>query len=253
MLAASTDYPLNADWLQWAWGVRLMGNTLGKLFRVTNFGESHGPAIGCVIDGCPPGLSLGENDIQKELDRRRPGTSRHVTQRKEADRVEIVSGVYQNVTTGTPIALLIRNTDQRSQDYGDLLTTFRPGHADYTYWKKYGIRDPRGGGRASARLTAPTVAAGAVARKWLNENFGITIRAYMAQLGPIQIPFHSFDDIETNSFFAPNLEIVSQLESYMDTLQREGDSCGARISVCASGVPVGWGEPLIKSGRKVYH
>ena len=221
----------------------MSGNTLGTLFAVTNFGESHGPAIGCVIDGCPPGMALSTDDIQPDLDRRRPGTSRHVTQRNEADQVEILSGVYEGRTTGTPICLLIRNTDQRSKDYGDILQTFRPGHADYTYWHKYGIRDPRGGGRSSARLTAPTVAAGAVARKWLAEHHGVVIRGCMTQVGEIPIPFESWDHVAHNAFFAPCAD-VSALESYMDSLRKAGDSCGARLRVVASHVPVGWGEPL---------
>jgi len=222
----------------------MSGNTLGLLFAVTTFGESHGPAIGCVIDGCPPGMELSEADIQPDLDRRRPGTSRHVTQRQEADQVEILSGVYEGKTTGTPIALLIRNTDQRSKDYGNLLDTFRPGHADYTYWRKYGLRDPRGGGRSSARLTAPIVAAGAVAKKWLNQQHGVTVRACMTQLGSIPIPFQSWDVVEQNPFFAPNADIVPELEAYMDALRKSGDSVGARLMVTASGVPAGWGEPL---------
>ncbi|ANQ84201.1 chorismate synthase [Azoarcus olearius] len=222
----------------------MSGNTLGTLFCVTSFGESHGPAIGCVIDGCPPGLSLTAADIQGELDRRKPGTSRHVTQRREPDEVEILSGVFEGVTTGTPIALLIRNQDQRSKDYGNIAETFRPGHADYPYWQKYGIRDYRGGGRSSARETAVRVAAGAVARKWLSERYGIVIRGYMAQLGPLPIPFVSWDAVGDNPFFAPNAEIVPQLESYMDELRKSGDSVGARINVVASGVPVGWGEPV---------
>jgi len=222
----------------------MSGSTFGELFRVTNFGESHGPAIGCVIDGCPPGMALAEADIQAELDRRRPGTSRHVTQRSEADAVEILSGVYEGVTTGTPIGLLIRNTDQRSRDYGNILDTFRPGHADYTYWRKYGLRDPRGGGRSSARLTAPTVAAGAVARKWLREKYGTTFVGWMSALGEIEIPFESESHIANNPFFAPNQSIVAQLETHMDTLRKAGDSCGARIEVVARGVPVGLGEPL---------
>ncbi|WP_374491872.1 chorismate synthase [Brachymonas sp.] len=221
----------------------MSGNTLGTLFAVTNFGESHGPAIGCVIDGCPPGMALSTDDIQPDLDRRRPGTSRHVTQRNEADQVEILSGIYEGRTTGTPICLLIRNTDQRSKDYGDILQTFRPGHADYTYWHKYGIRDPRGGGRSSARLTAPTVAAGAVARKWLAEHHGVVIRGCMTQVGEIPIPFESWDHVAHNAFFAPCAD-VSALESYMDSLRKAGDSCGARLRVVASHVPVGWGEPL---------
>ncbi|HUH59024.1 MAG TPA: chorismate synthase [Candidimonas sp.] len=222
----------------------MSGNTLGKLFCVTNFGESHGPAIGAVVDGCPPGLALTEADIQAELDRRRPGTSRHVTQRQEADQVEILSGVYQGVTTGTPIGLLIRNTDARSKDYSNIVDTFRPGHADYTYWRKFGERDPRGGGRSSARLTAPTVAAGAIARKWLAQHHGITIRGYMSQLGPISIPFKNWDDVSTNPFYAPDAAAVPELEAYMDQLRRDGDSIGARIELVADNAPAGWGEPL---------
>ncbi|CAM4189087.1 chorismate synthase [Kerstersia similis] len=222
----------------------MSGNTLGKLFCVTNFGESHGPAIGCVVDGCPPGLPLSAEDIQFQLDRRRPGTSRHVTQRQEADQVEILSGVYEGLTTGTPIGLLIRNTDARSKDYGNILDTFRPGHADYAYWKKYGVRDPRGGGRSSARLTAPTVAAGAIARKWLEARYGVRVRGYMSQLGPIAIPFESWDEVGNNPFYAPNAAIVPELEAYMDQLRRDGDSIGARIEVVAEGVPAGWGEPI---------
>jgi chorismate synthase len=222
----------------------MAGSTFGELFRVTNFGESHGPAIGCVIDGCPPGLALSAADIQPELDRRRPGTSRHVTQRQEPDAVEILSGVHEGLTTGTPVALLIRNTDQRSKDYGNLLDTFRPGHADYTYWRKYGHRDPRGGGRSSARLTAPMVAAGAVAKKWLRERHGTTFSGWMSALGEIEIPFDDAAQIPLNPFFAPNAGIVPQLEAYMDQLRRAGDSCGARIEVRAQGVPVGLGEPL---------
>ena len=222
----------------------MSGSTFGELFRVTNFGESHGPAIGCVIDGCPPGLALSEADIQVELDRRRPGTSRHVTQRNEPDAVEILSGVYEGITTGTPIALLIRNTDQRSKDYGNILDTFRPGHADYTYWRKYGLRDPRGGGRSSARLTAPMVAAGAVARKWLKEHRGTTFIGWMSQLGDIAIPFVDEAQIPLNPFFPPNAEVVPALEERMDALRKAGDSCGARIEVVARGVPVGLGQPL---------
>lgn len=221
----------------------MSGNTIGTLFCVTNFGESHGPAIGCVIDGCPPGMALSEADIQIELDRRRPGTSKFVTQRNEPDTVEILSGVYEGKTTGTPIALLIRNTDQRSKDYGNILQTFRPGHADYTYWQKFGIRDPRGGGRSSARLTAPTVAAGAVARKWLKEKFGTTFRGCMTQIGEQVIPFESWDHVPHNPFFAPVAD-VSALEDYMNALRKSGDSCGARIRVTATGMPVGLGEPL---------
>ena len=221
----------------------MSGNTFGNLFAVTNFGESHGPAIGCVIDGCPPGMDLCEADIQADLDRRRPGTSRHVTQRNEPDAVQILSGVYQGKTTGTPIALLIQNTDQRSKDYGNILESFRPGHADYTYFQKYGIRDPRGGGRSSARLTAPMVAAGAVAKKWLKEKYGTEFRGCMTQIGDIVIPFESWDHVPNNPFFAPVAD-VQALEDYMDALRKAGDSCGARIRVSASRVPVGLGEPL---------
>jgi len=221
----------------------MSGNTFGTLFAVTNFGESHGPAIGCVIDGCPPGMALSEADIQPDLDRRRPGTSRHVTQRQEADQVEILSGVYEGRTTGTPICLLIRNTDQRSKDYSEIAQTFRPGHADYTYLQKYGLRDPRGGGRSSARLTAPMVAAGAVAKKWLSQRHDTMLRGCMQQLGDIAIPFESWDHVSGNPFFAPVAD-VSQLEAYMDSLRKSGDSCGARIRVVATNVPVGLGEPL---------
>ena len=221
----------------------MSGNTLGNLFAVTNFGESHGPAIGCVIDGCPPGMLLSAEDIQPDLDRRRPGTSRHVTQRAEADQVEILSGVYEGRTTGTPICLLIRNTDQRSKDYGEILQTFRPGHADYGYWHKFGIRDPRGGGRSSARLTAPTVAAGAVAKKWLKEKFGMEFRGCMMQLGELPIPFEGWEHVPDNPFFAPCAD-VSALEAYMDSLRKAGDSCGAKLRVTATRVPVGLGEPI---------
>jgi len=221
----------------------MSGNTFGNLFAVTNFGESHGPAIGCVIDGCPPGMALSEADIQHDLDRRRPGTSRHVTQRNEPDAVEILSGVYEGKTTGTPICLLIRNTDQRSKDYGNILQTFRPGHADYTYLHKYGVRDPRGGGRSSARLTAPTVAAGAVAKKWLKEKYGVMFRGCMTQVGDVVVPFESWDHVSNNPFYAPVAD-VQALEEYMDALRKAGDSCGARIRVTASNMPVGLGEPL---------
>ena len=221
----------------------MSGNTFGNLFAVTNFGESHGPAIGCVIDGCPPGMSLTEADIQADLDRRRPGTSRHVTQRNEPDAVEILSGVYEGKTTGTPICLLIKNTDQRSKDYGNILQSFRPGHADYTYLHKYGLRDPRGGGRASARLTAPMVAAGAVAKKWLAEKYGTAFRGCMTQIGDHAIGFESWDYVPRNPFFAPVAD-VQALEDYMDALRKAGDSCGARIRVVATRVPVGLGEPL---------
>lgn len=222
----------------------MSGNTLGRLFCVTSFGESHGPAIGCVVDGCPPGLVLGEQDIQRDLDRRRPGTSRHVTQRRESDRVEILSGVFEGRTTGTPIALLIRNEDQRSKDYGEIKEVFRPGHADYTYCQKYGIRDYRGGGRASARETAVRVAAGAIARKWLGERFGVVIRGYMAQLGPLKIAFRSWEGVNENPFFSPDPDMVPELEAFMDRLRKSGDSVGARINVVAENTPPGWGEPV---------
>ncbi len=221
-----------------------MSSTFGHLFCVTNFGESHGPAIGCVIDGCPPGMPLVEADVQRDLDRRKPGTSRHVTQRREADLVEILSGVYEGHTSGTPIALLIRNEDSKERDYEDLVDTFRPGHADYTYWRKYGLRDPRGGGRSSARLTAPMVAAGAIAKKWLHSKFGTVVRGCMQQLGEIEIPFASWDEVDTNVFFAPNSQLVAQLETYMDALRKSGDSIGARLRVVATHMPVGLGAPL---------
>jgi chorismate synthase len=222
----------------------MSGNSFGLLFSVTSFGESHGPAIGCVVDGCPPGLALCEADIQIELDRRKPGTSRHVTQRREADQVEILSGVYQGKTTGTPIGLLIRNTDQRSHDYGNIAEAFRPGHADYTYWHKYGIRDPRGGGRSSARETAVRVAAGAIAKKWLREKFGIQIRGHMTQIGEKLIPFSDWAQVEQNPFFAADAAIVPELEAYMDSVRKSLDSVGARLRVVAEQVPVGWGEPV---------
>jgi len=221
----------------------MSGNTFGQLFAVTNFGESHGPAIGCVIDGCPPGMELSEADIQGDLDRRRPGTSRHVTQRNEPDAVQILSGVFEGRTTGTPIALLIHNTDQRSKDYGNLLDTFRPGHADFTYLQKYGLRDPRGGGRSSARMTAPMVAAGAVAKKWLFAQYGTVFRGCMTQLGDMPVAFESWEHVPHNPFFAA-VANVDALEAYMDALRKSGDSCGARIRVTASKVPVGLGQPL---------
>jgi chorismate synthase len=222
----------------------MSGNTFGKLFCVTSFGESHGPAIGCVVDGCPPGLALEAAEIQHELDRRKPGTSRHVTQRRESDTVEILSGVFEGRTTGTPIALLIRNEDARSKDYAAIADTFRPGHADYTYWQKYGIRDYRGGGRQSARETAVRVAAGAVARKWLREHFAVVIRGHLTQLGPHRVPFKGWEHVDANPFFAANDEIIPELEAFMDALRKSGDSCGARITVVAHNVPVGWGEPV---------
>lgn len=222
----------------------MSGNSMGLLFTVTSFGESHGPGIGCIVDGCPPGMALSEADIQLELDRRKPGTSRHVTQRREPDAVEILSGVYEGKTTGTPIALLIRNTDQRSKDYGNIADTFRPGHADYTYWHKYGIRDPRGGGRSSARETAVRVAAGAIAKKWLKEQFGIVIRGHMTQIGDVAIPFKRWDLVDTNPFFAADDSVVPALETYMDSIRKSLDSVGARLRVVAENVPVGWGEPV---------
>ena len=221
----------------------MSGNTFGQLFAVTNFGESHGPAIGCVIDGCPPGMELSEADIQGDLDRRRPGTSRHVTQRNEPDAVQILSGVFEGRTTGTPIALLIHNTDQRSKDYGNLLDTFRPGHADFTYFQKYGLRDPRGGGRSSARMTAPMVAAGAVAKKWLLAQHGTVFRGCMTQLGEMPVGFEAWEHVPNNPFFAP-VANVDALEAYMDALRKSGDSCGARLRVTASKMPVGLGQPL---------
>ncbi len=222
----------------------MAGNSFGHVFTVTSFGESHGPAIGCVVDGCPPGLALSVDDIQQDLDRRKPGTSRHVTQRQESDTVEILSGVFEGKTTGTPIALLIRNEDARSRDYGNLIDTFRPGHADYTYWQKYGIRDHRGGGRASARETAVRVAAAAIARKWLREKYGVVIRGYLSQLGPLEAPFKSWAEVSKNPFFSANAEIVPKLESFMDELRKSGDSVGARITTVAEHVPVGWGAPV---------
>ena len=222
----------------------MSGNTLGKLFCVTSFGESHGPAIGCVVDGCPPGMELAPEDIQKELDRRKPGTSRHVTQRREEDVVEILSGVFEGKTTGTPIALLIRNVDARSRDYSKIADLFRPGHADYTYWQKYGIRDYRGGGRSSARETAVRVAAGAIAKKWLKERYGVIVRGYLAQLGPNVVPFKDWDAVDRNPFFVADESAVPELEAFMDRLRKSGDSCGARVTVVAQNVPVGWGEPV---------
>jgi len=222
----------------------MAGNSFGQVFTITSFGESHGPAIGCVVDGCPPGLVLSVEDIQKDLDRRKPGTSRHVTQRQESDTVEILSGVFEGKTTGTPIALLIRNEDARSRDYGNLIDTFRPGHADYTYWQKYGIRDHRGGGRASARETAVRVAAAAIAKKWLREKYGVVIRGYLSQLGPLEAPFKNWDDVSKNPFFSASSEVVPKLESFMDELRKSGDSVGARITTVAEHVPVGWGAPV---------
>jgi chorismate synthase len=222
----------------------MSGNSFGKLFTVTSFGESHGPAIGCIVDGCPPGMSLSEADLQIDLDRRRPGTSRHTTQRREPDQVQILSGVFEGKTTGTPIALIIHNTDQRSKDYGKIMDSFRPGHADYTYYKKYGIRDYRGGGRSSARETAMRVAAGGIAKKYLEEHFGIRIRGYLSQLGPIQLELKDWGAVDQNPFFSPDPDKVAELESYMDALRKEGNSIGARVNVKAEGMPVGWGEPI---------
>ena len=222
----------------------MSGNSLGKLFTVTSFGESHGAAIGCIIDGCPPGLSITESDLQGDLERRRPGKTRHTTQRREMDEVQILSGVFDGVTTGTPIALIIHNTDQRSKDYSDIMDRFRPGHADYTYHHKYGLRDYRGGGRSSARETAMRVAAGAVAKKYLKEKLGINIRGYMAQLGPIKYEKFEWSEVENNPFFFPDKDKVAELEKYMDALRKEGNSIGARINVVASGVPPGLGEPI---------
>ena len=222
----------------------MSGNTLGTLFTFTSFGESHGAAIGGIVDGCPPGLALCAEDLQIDLDRRKPGTSRHVTQRQEGDVVEILSGIFEGKTTGAPIALLIRNPDQRSQDYSKIIDTFRPGHADYTYRQKYGVRDYRGGGRSSARETAARVAAGAIAKKWLSERYGVTVRGYMSQLGEIEIPFETWDVVNDNPFFAPNNSVLPQLEVYLDKVRAERDSVGARITVVAEGVPVGWGEPV---------
>jgi chorismate synthase len=222
----------------------MSGNSFGTLYCVSSFGESHGPAYGGVVDGCPPGLELAEADIQKELDRRKPGSSRHVTQRRESDAIEILSGVFEGRTTGTAIGFLVRNEDQRSKDYAAIAQKFRPGHADYTYFQKYGVRDPRGGGRASARETVVRVAAGAIAKKYLREKFGVLVRGYLAQVGPHKINFDSWEAVEGNPFFAPDAGIVAQLEKFMDALRESGDSCGARVNVVASGVPVGWGEPV---------
>ena len=222
----------------------MSGNSFGLLYCVTSFGESHGPAYGGVVDGCPPGMALSEQDIQVELDRRKPGSSRHVTQRRESDKVEILSGVFEGRTTGTAIGFLVRNEDQRSKDYAAIAEKFRPGHADYTYFQKYGRRDPRGGGRASARETVVRVAAGAIAKKWLRERYGVEIRGHLAELGPHRIAFQSWESVRDNPFFSPNTAILPQLEKYMDELRESGDSCGARVNVAASGVPPGWGEPV---------
>ncbi|HEX7113907.1 MAG TPA: chorismate synthase [Steroidobacter sp.] len=222
----------------------MSGNTFGKLFTVTTFGESHGPALGCIVDGCPPGLELSEADLQPDIDRRRTGTSRHTSQRKEPDQVRILSGVFEGRTTGTPIGLLIENQDQRSRDYEKIKDRFRPGHADYTYQHKYGFRDYRGGGRSSARETVMRVAAGAIARKYLRERVGITIRGYLAQLGPLRLEPKSLDTVYDNPFFCPDPSRIEELEAYMINLRREGDSVGARVNVIATGVPPGLGEPV---------
>jgi len=222
----------------------MSGNTFGVLYCVTSFGESHGPAYGGVVDGCPPGLELSAADLQRELDRRKPGSSRHVTQRRETDTVEILSGVFEGRTTGTPIGFVVRNEDARSKDYAEIARKFRPGHADYTYWQKYGVRDPRGGGRASARETLVRVAAGAIAKKWLAARYGVQVRGYLAQLGPHRLALRDWSAVDANPFFAADPGAVGALEAYLDELRASGDSCGARVNVVASGVPVGWGEPV---------
>jgi len=219
-------------------------NSFGKLLTVTTFGESHGPAIGCVVDGCPPGLELSADEFRSDLDRRATGKTRHTSQRREADEVEILSGVYEGKTTGTPIALLIRNTDARSKDYAEVAQTFRPAHADYTYWQKYGIRDPRGGGRSSARETTMRVAAGVIAKKWLKQRFGIVVRGYLSQIGEVTPKVFDWNAVEDNAFFWPDAAMVPELEKYMDALRKSGDSVGARVTVVADGVPPGWGEPI---------
>lgn len=222
----------------------MSSNSFGQSLTVTTFGESHGPAIGCVIDGCPPGLAITADEFRHDLERRATGKSRHTSARREADEVEILSGVYEGLTTGTPIALLIRNTDQRSKDYANIAQQFRPGHADYSYWQKYGIRDPRGGGRSSARETTMRVAAGVIAKKWLKQRYGVQVRGYLAQLGPVTPQAFDWDAVEQNPFFWPCAAQVPELESYMDALRKSGDSIGARVNVVADGVPAGWGEPI---------
>jgi chorismate synthase len=219
-------------------------NSFGKIFTVTTFGESHGPAIGCVIDGCPPGLRLAPDDFRRDLDRRATGKSRYTSQRHEEDEVEILSGMYEGLTTGTPLALLIRNVDARSKDYAEIAQTFRPGHADYTYWQKYGIRDPRGGGRSSARETTMRVAAGVVAKKYLWEKFHITVRGWLAQIGPLAPSAFDWDAVEANPFFWPDAAMVPELEAFINALRKSGDSIGARVNVVADNVPPGWGEPI---------
>ncbi|WP_024890844.1 chorismate synthase [Luteimonas huabeiensis] len=221
-----------------------MSNTTGRLLRVTTFGESHGPAIGCVIDGCPPGIAIAPEDFAHDLARRATGKSRHTSARREADAVEILSGVYEGVTTGTPVALLIRNTDARSKDYANIARQFRPGHADYAYWQKYGVRDPRGGGRASARETTMRVAAAVIAKKWLRERHGVTVRAHLSRLGELAPAAHDWSAVEDNPFFWPDPAQVPQLEAYMDALRKSGDSVGAEVTAVADGVPPGWGEPV---------
>ncbi len=219
-------------------------NTFGRLLRVTTFGESHGPAIGCVVDGFPPGMAITPEEFRTDLDRRATGKSRHTSQRHEADEIEILSGVYEGKTTGTPIALLIRNTDARSKDYAKVADQFRPAHADYTYWQKYGIRDPRGGGRSSARETTMRVAAGVLAKKWLSERFGVRVRGYLSQLGDNVPTAFDWSTVEDNPFFWPDASQVAALEAYMDALRKSGDSVGAKVTVVADGVPPGWGEPI---------
>ena len=222
----------------------MSGNSIGKLFTVTSFGESHGPAIGCIVDGCPPGMALSESDLQHDLDRRKPGKSRHTTQRRESDEVQILSGVFEGRTTGTPIGLIIHNTDQRSRDYSKIMDRFRPGHADYTYQQKFGLRDYRGGGRSSARETAMRVAAGGIAKQYLKQELGVEIRGYLSQLGPIELALKDWSSVEDNPFFCPDPERVPELENYMDALRKDGNSIGARVNVVASGMPVGLGEPV---------
>jgi chorismate synthase len=222
----------------------MSGNTIGKLFSITTAGESHGAALVAIVDGCPPGMELSEADIQPDLDRRKPGQSRHTTQRKESDEVKILSGVFEGKTTGAPIALLIQNTDQRSQDYSKIMDRFRPGHADYTYQQKYGLRDYRGGGRSSARETALRVAAGAIAKKWLKQKYGTLIRGYLAQLGPITLDLKDWDAVEQNAFFSPDPAKIPELEKFMDEIRADRNSIGARVNVVASSVPLGLGEPV---------
>jgi len=222
----------------------MAGNTFGQMFTVTSAGESHGAGYVGIVDGCPPGLAISEADLQKDLDRRKPGQSRHTTQRREDDRVKIISGVFDGVTTGTPIGLMIENADQKSKDYGNIQDKFRPGHADYTYTQKYGLRDHRGGGRASARETCMRVAAAGIAKKYLREKFGVEVRGYLSQLGPIKVNFSDWSEVDNNPFFCPNTEQLMELEKFMDALRKSGDSIGARINVVAEGAPVGWGEPI---------